>query len=205
MKINLPTSSEIKNYLYKNRAYYVYFSMFFFVGIIIGIVLAFTNESFYELLSSNKKIVFSIMNGTVDYLSLFWKVLFQFFISVLILFLLNLNFYLGTLSYIFIAYQAMTMVVSYSAIIGSFGVFGIINVLIILLPVNLTFFVLLFYFGTIFRERSKIPKISGVMFDGFNSEMRLKILFGLLLLLVLSLLAGVVLPTFFKIFSFIIY
>ncbi|MBP3581688.1 MAG: hypothetical protein J6J33_02930 [Clostridia bacterium] len=205
VKISLPTSSEIRRYLYNNKAYYIYFSMFFFIGIVVGIILSLTNESFYELLSSNKKMVFSIMNGTIDYLSLFWKLLFQFFVPMVILFALNLNFYLGKLSYIFVSYQALSMVVSFSAIIGSFGLFGIINILIILLPINILYFLVLFYFGAVLRNRSKIARRSRFVFDGFDNEFLLKMLFGLLVILVLSLFAGLVLPVFLKTFSFIIY
>ena len=149
--------------------------------------------------------VFSIMNGTIDYLSLFWKLLFQFFVPMVILFALNLNFYLGKLSYIFVSYQALSMVVSFSAIIGSFGLFGIINILIILLPINILYFLVLFYLGAVLRNRSKIARRSRFVFDGFDNEFLLKMLFGLLVILVLSLFAGVVLPVFLKTFSFIIY
>ena len=140
------------------------------------------------------------MNGTIDYLSLFWKVLFQFFVPVLILFVLNLNYYLGKLSYIFVSYQSLSMVVSFSAIIGSFGLFGIINVLIILLPINILYFFVLFYIAVVFRERSKISKQSSVMFDGFNNELLFKTLFGFIVIFALSLFAGVLFPIFLKTF-----
>lgn len=205
VKLNLPTSSEVKDYFYKNRAYYVYFSVSFFIGIVIGVILSFTNESFYELLSSNKKMVFSIMNGTIDYLSLFWKILFQFVFPIFILFVLNLNYYIGKLSYVFVCYQSLSMVVSYSAIIGSFGLFGIINVFVILLPINIFYFVLLFYFAAIFRERSKLTNYSRIFLDGFDNVFLIKIIFGAGVILLLSLLAGVMLPMFLKTFSFIIY
>ena len=205
VKINIPTSTDIKRYIYSNRAYYIYFGMSFFIGLIVGIVLSLTNESFYELLSSNKKLVFSIMNGTADYLSIFWKCLFQVFIPLLILFLLSFNYYLGKLSYLFVLYQSASMVVSYSAIIGSFGFFGILNVLIIMIPVNLIYFLCLFYFGTICRIRSVTIKNLNNILSGLDNEFFIKTVIAFIIIFLLSLFAGVLLPIFFKTFSFIIY
>lgn len=183
----------------------MFFSVSFFIGLVIGVILSFTNESFYELLSSNKKMVFSIMNGTIDYLSFFWKVLFQFLFPLLLLFVLNINYYIGQLSYLFVGGQSALMVISFSAIISSFGIFGIMNVVFLLVPINLLYFLCLLYFGAVCRNRSKISKLDKNCLSGFDTDFLYKIAFGVLLIVVISFLASVIVPTIFKTFSFIIY
>lgn len=205
MKINLPNSNDIKSYLYKNRSYYIYFGMSFFIGIIIGIVLSFTNESFYELLSSNKKLVFTIMNGTIDYLAFFWKVLIQFFCPLVLLLVLNLNYYLGILSYLFVAYQAGAMVVSYSAIITSYGFSGIFNVFCLLLPINIIYFACLIFYGVTCRVRSKEALLDKRFASGFDNDFHIKTIVAIVFVVLLSLLASVVIPLTLKTFTYIIF
>ena len=183
----------------------MFFSVSFFIGIVVGVVLSFTNESFYELLSSNKKMVFSIMNGTIDYLSLFWKVLFQFMFPLILLFVLNINYYIGKLSYLFIGGQSALMVISFSAIISSFGIFGIMNVVFILLPINLLYFLCLLYFAVICRERSKVGLFDKNMLSGLDNDFFSRVAIAMLMTIVVSVFASVVVPTLFKTFSFIIY
>ena len=179
--------------------------MSFFVGIIIGVVLSFSNESFYELLSSNKKMVFTIMNGTIDYLGFFWKVLFQLLMPILLLFVINLNYYTGMLSYFFVSYQSASMVVSFSAVITTYGFFGIFNVFCLLLPINTIYFICLLFFCVTCRERS-VKSLRSKKFNiGFNDEFYLKSIIAVVSVIVVSLLASVIVPITLKTFAFIIY
>ncbi len=205
VKINLPNLNDIKGYLYKNRSYYIFFGMSFFIGIIIGIILSFTNESFYELLSSNKKLVFTIMNGTIDYLAFFWKVLIQFFCPLVLLLVLNLNYYLGLLSYLFVGYQAGAMVISYSAIITSYGFSGIFNVFCLLLPINIIYFACLIFYGVTCRTRSKQALFDKRFASGFDNDFHTKTIVAIVFVVLLSFLASVVIPLTLKTFTYIIF
>ncbi len=140
---------DLKYYFKKNRKVYLLLLFFFFVGLFIGVLISISSDSHLSLLTTKDKVFFDYVNGKVDFSKESMKLMLNFFVFQLIIFLLNLNFYSGLLSYVLVAYQTTLMYLSMVAIVSQFGFSGVIKILILILPTNL------------------ILIASGILFSGF--------------------------------------
>lgn len=205
MKKSFDFSSEIKFYFRQTKIYYIFFGVSFFVGVIIGLILAFTSSFHLQLLHSGDKIIFTLLNGTANYSGLFWKSVFQFILPVLILFLLNLNYYVGFFSYLFVGYQSALFVLTCSAIVETYGFSGVLAVLFFLIPANLILFCAVFFAGTTFRERSRLSLDEKLFQAGFDSLFFIKFTITVVVIFLLSFLVSFVFPIFLKNMTFIVF
>ena len=135
--INKYSIYDLKYYFEKNKKIYLFFLFFFFVGIIVGIVIAFSSDSYLTLLTSKDKVLFDYVNGKADFGKQLVKIMLSFLVFQAIVFLLNLNFYSGLVSFVLVSYQSSLLYLSISALISSHGFSGVLTTLFLILPVNI--------------------------------------------------------------------
>lgn len=140
---------DLKYYFKKNKKIYLFFLFFFFIGILSGILIAVSSDSYLSLLTTKDKVFYDYVNGKADFSKESMKLMINFFVFQLIAFFLNLNFYTGLLSYLVVSYQTTLMYLSMVAVISQFGFSGVIKILLLMLPTNL------------------ILIVSGILFSGF--------------------------------------
>ena len=129
--------SDLKYYFSKNKKIYLFFLFFFFLGIIVGIIIAFSSDSYLTLLTSKDKLFFDYVNGKADFGKQSMKIMLSFIVFQIIIFLLNLNFYSGLLSFLLVSYQSSLLFLSLSALVSEYGFSGVLTTLFLILPVNI--------------------------------------------------------------------
>lgn len=202
----MPTSADINFYFRENKSYYIAFFMCLIFGIIVGMFVVFSSDTYLDLATSSDKVLFSIINGSSGVGELFWSQLLSFIFPMLIIFLLNLNFYLGLISYIVIAYQSMLFVMSMSSVISIYGISGILNAIFVMLPINLIYLCILIFFGVTCSRRSKEADRYKYFAYGLGDDsFLLKIAIGLISVILLSVLATIIYPLILKNANFIIF
>lgn len=175
------------------------------VGIVLGFVLAFASSNFVNLLTSSNKKLYTLINGTADYMGLFWKKFISFLMPMILLFLLSLNYHLSLFCYLFITYQTALFVLSCSAIVKLYAMSGFLNVLFIMIPVNIVFFAVLFFVTATVMGRAKIAKKYKNFSYGFDEWFFIKLASSVLILCLLAFLVCVIIPLFLKNSIFIIF
>ncbi len=145
---------DLKYYFQKNKKIYISLLFFFLFGIVIGIIISISSDSYLSLLSSKDKVFFDYVNGKVDFGKQSVKLAMSFLVFQVIVFCLNLNYYLGFLTYILVTYQTSIMYLSLTAIIAQYGFGGVMNSLFIVLPVNLVLIASNILFSGVCIERS---------------------------------------------------
>lgn len=127
---------DFKEYFQKNKKVFLLLLFFFFIGIIAGIFVAVTSDSYLSLMTTRDKVFYDYVNGKADFSKEVVKLIFNFLIFQIIVFLLNLNFYSGLISYLLIAYQSSLMFLSMVAVVSKFGFGGIVRIVFLMLPIN---------------------------------------------------------------------
>lgn len=176
---------EIKEQLKRQRK--IYFSCIVCVafGIVLGILICVSGESYLSLLVSNNKVLYSMISGTADIAQQFWSRLFSFLLPLLIIFLLGLNFYSLLFAFGFVIYQSAILVLSISAVVSLYGFSGIISSIFLTVPINILFFCIMFMFIATCYERAVKSKNERRFSAGFESEFWIKL--GVILVLTLLL------------------
>lgn len=205
MKLSRISAFDIKYHFKQNRSAYISFLVCFLVGLIIGIIVLFTTESYVNLLTSENKILFTYINGTANSIEIFSEKLLIFLLPVLLIFLLGLYYYTSLLSFVFVIYQSALLVMSCGSLIRVYGLSGLLNVLLVTIPINLLYFVALIFFAVTCISRSKQALISKRFSEGFDEIFFIKVLMTILYIVIISFYATVVLPLFLKNANFIIF
>lgn len=205
MKIKNISSFDVKFYFKRNKAIYFMFLFCFFVGIVLGFIVMLSSDNYLKLLTTENKILYPFINGTAETAVLFWKKLLAFFMPLLLLFVLGLNYYSSLLSYIFITYQSTLLMLSCGAIVKTYGFSGFFNVLLITLPINLIYFCVLIFFAATCILRSKVALKNKLFKYGFDEMFFLKTMITLVAILLLCIIVCVVYPLFLRNTIFIVF
>lgn len=206
MKINKLTSADIKYYFKKHSSKYISFIAVVLVGVVFGIVIAMSNDGYLKLLTKENKILYSVINGSAKTGSLFWKKLIQLLSPVLLIFLVNLNYYLSFLSYVIIAYQTSLLTMSIFAVVASYGVSGVLNVIFIMIPINALYIFVLIYFSVVNLERIKVASRNKNFLFGIKDSCYLsQVICSIIGVVVIVFIGVMILPMFLKNAIFIIF
>lgn len=205
MKIRSFCGSDIRQHFRENRSYYFSFFVCFLIGIIIGIIVVSSNESYLNLMTSKNKVLYSYINGTLSISELFWNQFYKFLLPLILIFILGFNYYTSFLSFIFITYQASIFIMSGAALISLFGLSGILNFLLIMLPVNLLYFAVLAYFIAITASRARLALRYHDFIYGINNSFIFRLTLAFALIIVICILTGLIYPLFLKSAIFIIF
>ena len=199
------TKNDINNYINRRKNYYFAFFLCIAVAIIISIVIIKTNDEYISVLSYTNKLYLEIVKGEVNLVALASKIYFVFSISLLIYFIVCLNYYTSLISYFIITYQTILLCLSIFSIISLYGIVGAINCIIIIIPINLFNLLINIYCITNFIIRSEQASKYKTFNYGFNRDFFIEYLLGQAMLLILSIIAGIIIPTLLKNANFIIF
>ena len=184
---------DIKYFFKENRKIFFGFLLFVLIGIVIGIFISVSTDSYLSLLTTKEKLFFDYANGKIDYSKQVFNLIINFLTFQVITFLLNLNFYSGLLSYILIMYQSVLLFLSSTAIIINSGFSGVLNVLFLVLPVNFFVFFLNILFSVVCVSRScKAKKVKNFSYYFDNKEFWFILLFLIIFSIVFAYLINLI-------------
>lgn len=205
MSVNF-TFSDIKFFLEKNKKYLFWFFISFVVGVIIGIVLVISSNSYLSVLSSADKVIYDYMKGNVNFSEQTSKLILNNILFQLIIFALCLNFYSGLFSFVFVSYQSASLILSIASLITEFGFSGILITMLLIVPINIIVFSCNILFASICLKRSyESMKYKNFLHDLSNFQFWIVILTLLVFNIVFSFLVNLVLVVILKSRTFIIF
>lgn len=191
--------SATKNHFKQNASFYLGFLSAFVIGIVIGLVVAFSTDTYINILVSSNRVLHLYINGTAHIGTIFARQFFSFLLPMLLIFLLNLNIYSGLLSFIIVTYQSALMVLSSAALIVIYGSFGVLDSLLLMLPINIVYLFALSNFSVTCINRSLGAKrYKNFAYDFNNGEFWLKISLAIILVFLDTVLCSVIYPIFLK-------
>ena len=206
MKINKISKYEIKYYFKRHSSIYVSFLIVFLVGVIFGVLNSLSSDSYLKLLTKDNKILYSIINGSSKMGSMFGKNIIKLYGPMILIFLLNLNFYLGLLSYVLIAYQSSMLTLSIFALVSMYGLSGVLNAIFIVVPINVIYIFNLIFFSVTSLKRSKAAlKNKNILYGLKNSEYLMPTTLSISITFLIIIIAVIILPMFLKTAIFIFY
>lgn len=144
----------IKEHFKENLYRYIFIIVASVVAIVIGIYLSISGFSYSSLLTSADNNVFAYIAGTAEYTSIFVSRFWNLLLCIILIFCFNIVRETAFLNYLYLGYQMCLVVLSSSAIISLYGLSGIVNVVIFVLPINLVNFCLLSYLSVVSMQRA---------------------------------------------------
>ena len=203
--INKYSIYDIKYYFSKNKKIYLFFLFFLFLGVIAGIIISVSSDSYLTLLTSKDKVLFDYVNGKADFGKQSMKIMFSFLVFQIIVFLLSLNFYSGLISFLLVSYQGSLFYLSLSAVILKYGFSGVLTTLFLILPVNIILIGMNILFAGFCFIRSYNSLKQKRFLVGFGKEFWLMILLFFILEILFSYLISFVFMIVLKRRFFIIF
>ena len=190
-------NENIKQHLRDNVKAYILILFSVIIGIIVGIYLGVTGYKYTSLLTTGDKLMFDYITGTASYMSIFYSRISVCIISIIIIFVFNLTYYLSFFNYLYIGYQTALLVLSSIGIISLKGLAGIINVVL---------FILSLMMGVSIERAREQFKFKSSFYDSFyNTNYLKKISMCACCLFVVCLFSSLILPLIFKSFIIILY
>ena len=124
-------------HLKKSRIIFVLLAISILIGIVVGVVLVLSDVSFVGVLDFGNKNIFAYINGTASSLNIFFSKTIEACLSFLLIYLFCLSLSSSVLAFVFIGYQSMLLVITSSTLISLYGFAGILNVALLLVPINI--------------------------------------------------------------------
>lgn len=197
---------DAKCYAKKRLAIYITFVVLFLIGILFGVINGLASDNYLKFLTKENKVLINFINGTAATSKIFWNKLSLFILPLIIIFSLGFNIYLSLLSFIYIAYQGAILTLSIFAIISTYGVSGVLNVLFITIPINLIYIAILIIFSTACFERAKAVQKNKMLFYGIKDHEFVAVITACVVaVLLLCIIGAILLPIFLKNAIFIIF
>ena len=203
---NYLSAFDIKIHLKQNKGLYFCFVFSMLVGLVVGFVIVASNDSYLALLTSDNKVLYSIINGTAKSAELFWRKFLNFIIPLALIFLLSLNHYAGYLSMVLVGYQSSLFVMSSCSIISVYGVSGVLNFLFLSLPINVLYLLTLIFYSVVCLKRSKQAATRKSICFGMSDHLfLLQVVICFLIVSGLVFVGTIIFPLFIKNAIFIIF
>ncbi len=199
------SKGDIKYHFENNKAIYFMFFLCFVIGVVIGIVIALSKVSYLGLLNIKNKLVISIISGKVSVMAQFWDALVSFLVPLALMLLLSLNFYVGLLNFLFVGYQSIILTLTCFAMVASYEMAGFLKMLLIILPINICYFLIIIFWAAACYARSKSALKNQKFLTGFDYGFITKLYLTIGASLALALVAGIVVPLLLKSAIFLIF
>lgn len=206
MKISRYIKFDIKEYFKKNLSLYISFFIVFIVGVVFGIINSLSSDNYLKILTKENKILYSFINGSIKVGSVFGKYLWKLILPIFLTFLLGLNFYLCLFSYLIIGYQSSVLIMSIFAMVSTYGLSGVLNVLFIMLPINLIYIMALIIFASENLKRSyRAIKLKKFAIGYADDKYIFSLVVSILCVVIISLFGSIIIPLFLKNAIFLIF
>lgn len=161
---------DIRYFFKKNQRIIFFYLIFLIIGIIAGIFIAVSTDSYFSLLTNSDNVFFEFVSGKVDYSSETIKLILKNLVFILIIFVLCLNKFSGLATFVLFGFQGALMFLSITAVVSSFGFSGVLLTIFLSLPVNLVYFASNIIFSTICFSRSVIANKQKEFWFGYNNK-----------------------------------
>lgn len=143
-RVNFLSPSTIRKYIKANNRVYLLSLILVISGMIMGVYLNLGGMIDDIIFSATDISLSEIIVGEVGGFSLFFKNFWVLVISSVIIFLLFTNNYTKLLGFVYLGYQGLLLGATLTSVIGDGGLAGVLNSLVIILPVNaMNFFILI--------------------------------------------------------------
>ena len=205
------SSFDFKDYLYdhfkNNTARYYIILVSTFLGLVLGIVLALNGFSYTSILNLSDRNLINYINGSVGFWDVFISRFSNLFLCLIIIFVFNIVKQTRILNYIFLGYQMCLTILFSSAIITLYGLSGILNVLIFILPINIINIFLLSYVSCICMQRAyDVAKYKMEFGEGFKEKKYwIELFIGIVILIIFCIIHSMIYPLIFKSFIIVSY
>lgn len=195
---------ELKMHLKNHFWVYFFIILTMVIGLVLGIVLIFSENSYVDLLNSDDQNLLEYINGSANLSSLFFKRLFSSLLFIAIIFLSNMVIETSFLSVLVLGYQSLLLVLSCDAIISLQGASGVINCLLLILPVNIINLLAMAFFCGCMISRAAVAKKFRMNFAESSKYVNLNVTAGvsLCIIFIACIIHSVIIPLLIK--SFII-
>lgn len=145
---------DVKQFFRKNQRVIFFYLLFLVIGIIVGIFISISTDSYFSVLNNSDNVFYKFVNGKVSYSGETIKLIFKNVLFELVIFALCLNVYSGFLSFVLMSFQSALMFLSIVAVVSNLGFSGVLLTLFLSLPVNFVFFASNTLFSTVCFSRS---------------------------------------------------
>ena len=195
---------QLKGHFRSGLPFYAWVIFAGVVGLGVGIYLCLSGRSAFGLLNFADKNMLSYISGSADYVSIFCLRLADILLGFVIIVLFSLSQVSSYFGAAFIGFQSALMVLLMGALIKLYGVLGVINSLLFVLPVNLANLFVLSFTLAIGHERAHLMHSYKLRFlESFReTDYFFRLALSFLALFALCLLSCFILPLLVK--SFIV-
>ena len=191
-----------------NHSKQYYISIFVTIlAIVIGLILSFSDYSYLSILNAKENMLFDYILGSINKVEIFYEKLKNVFLSLVVVFALNISVYSSFLAYIYVGYQFVLLILSTVSIISLYSFFGVLIVIFLILPINLIYYLILNSYNCILSKRASIANSLKLGFiDSFKENKTYVYIFIVIIMfLILCIIYSFILPLFVKSFWFILY
>jgi len=140
------------------KLYYTSFAVFL-VGLVLGISLVAAGQMEETLYTSVQTTLVEIINSEHSGLSLFITGLTRVLVPLIIIYILSLSKFTAWLGWLYYGYQSSLLGASIASLVLSSGLAGLINGLVVVLPINFINFFLVASGLVVFFKRYKLSRL----------------------------------------------
>lgn len=192
---------SIFEHMSRKKAIYSALVLCFLIGVVIGVIVEITSSIGSLFLSDKSNSFFDFATNDVSTVDFFVDQLKNMLIAFFIIFATNLSIYSSFLNFIFLGYQGLLLSSSCGAIISSYGLLGIVNVVLIIVPINLALFVFYLAASELCFSRASDAKRYSINFKqsfAFQRHLVRNLLVCFVLALAVCIVVSLILPLILK-------
>ena len=152
---------SISDHFCQYKWLYLLFVLICLTGLILGFVLGFNKSENFSLNDLPDTVLVSFLNKSISPASMFFSRIFAFLGIFLLIWCLNLKGYLSWISFLIFLYQSFLIGINCALLISIYKFLGVVNVVLIFLPVHLVCLSLLIVWGVVCFYQCQKQKING--------------------------------------------
>lgn len=191
---------SIREHLKRNISLFVCVGICCVVGIIIGIVLLFSEKSYISLLTSKNQNMLEYISGSASTFSIFGNRLAMSMLALIIIFAFCLNYFTNFFCYFYFAYQCAICTLVCGTLISYQGLSAILNTILLIVPSNVILLIILAFAFSVFENRARAQyKYKQPFWESFSHNNF--VTFSVLLILAvvaLNIITGLIIPLIIK-------
>lgn len=173
---------SISDHFFQYKWFYLLFISICLIGIVLGFVVGFNKAENFSLNDLPDTVLVSFINKSISPASMFFSRIFAFLGFFLLIWCLNVKGYLCWISFLIFLYQSFLIGINCALLISLYKFLGVVNVVLVFLPVHLVCLCLLIVWGVVCFSQCQKQKYNG--YSVFNAcFLKDKILIFLVILL----------------------
>lgn len=185
----------ISNYIKENKNLFIVVAIFCAIGVAIGMLVFFSGNSFLTILTSKHQNLISYITGSAKLSKLFWSNLFLGLICITFLFVFTLHYNMRFLAYAYLSYQSGVFILASLTIISYYKIYGILNFIFLMLPINIIMLAIYIFILSIFINRAKQQfKYKQQFMNTFNQGFFIKVGIAIAALVIVNITANYIIP-----------